>query len=308
MLHTELLERVFGDAQDLVVILRPDRRVAAYNPAFARAVPEASEGVDFLELVAREARTPALAQLVRAAAGESVRLTLVHGPGAEATQDYEYTFFPVDGGLVAGFGRPLLGERTTRAELDRTRRELKVKSRMLDEIQLELTQVPFVDPATGVWNRIQVFERLASEWSRCERFQSPVAVLLVDLEGLDEVRHGKGAALADDLLKAAARRIKATVRDHDVVGRYGRDCFVVVGVQSDLEGARSLAARIQAAFAEDPLAADGETHPVRPRIGGATNRSAGVEILEDLFQVAEAALGEARRASAALHLAAEGGA
>ena len=55
---------------------------------------------------------------------------------------------------------------------------------MLDEIQMELTQVPFIDPVTGVWNRLQVIERLTGEWSRSERWGSPLACLMIDVEGL----------------------------------------------------------------------------------------------------------------------------
>jgi diguanylate cyclase (GGDEF)-like protein len=165
---------------------------------------------------------------------------------------------------------------------------------MLDEIQMELTQVPFIDTVTGVWNRLQVIERLTGEWSRSERWGTPLSCLLIDIEGLGSLRKREGSAVADELLKAVARRIKSVVRDHDIVGRYGGGTFVVVAVHSDAEGGRSLAGRIQDCIRGEPIAVAGRSVQVTTRIGCSTSRSAGVEIMEDLFSVAETALADAR--------------
>jgi diguanylate cyclase (GGDEF)-like protein len=296
MLDPEVLETVFRDATDLLVVLNPNRRVRAANPAFRALVRAGRDGADFMDLVTGTARDGVLGELVKAAGGHEVLLTVPH-PGAEGGEHVvEYRFFPVEGGLVAGIGRLRESAEPDEA-LDKAQAELREKSRMLDEIQLELTQVPFIDPVTGVWNRLQVIERLTGEWSRTERYGSPIACLLVEAEGLDAVRRREGNAVGDDILKTVARRLKSVVRDHDIVGRYGGDKFVVVAVHSDAEGARALARRIGGAVASEPIAVGGRAHPFTLRVGGATNRSEGVEILEDLFTVASSALEDARTRS-----------
>jgi len=307
MTPEELSQRVLDGTSELVVVLGANRCVESMNPAFERQVQGARRGVDFMDLVPPAMHERVLTDLVRAAAGQEVSVTVPHvGPRGEV-REYDYAFFPVEGANVAGLGRPRPEEADARAELSRTRAELRAKDRMLDEIQLELTQVPFIDPVTGVWNRLQVFERLTAEWSRCERYQSPLALLLVDVEDLGRVRARDGRALADELLKATARRIKATVRDHDIVGRYGGDRFVIVAVHSDFEGTLSLCRRIHLALENEPVSLEGRVHDVRLCIGGATSRSQGVEILEDLFQVAEGALEDARRAQERVRVATESG-
>jgi diguanylate cyclase (GGDEF)-like protein len=292
MFDPTAIEALFRDSTDLVVLLHPTRRVRVANPAFLQAVAGGREGVDFLDLVDGSERDRVSQDLVRAAGGQTVLVEIHHAPASGEARRVEYRFFPVEGGLVAGIGRTR-PEPGVEQRLDRVSKELREKNRILDEIQLELTQVPFIDPVTGVWNRLQVIERLAGEWSRSERYGSPICCLLVDVEGLPEVRERHGIFIADEVLKAVARRLKRVVRDHDVVGRYGGDRFVVVAV-SDGDGARSLAQRILDSANREPVSVGEKRFPLALRVGGSTNRSEGVDILEDLFSVAETALEEAR--------------
>jgi diguanylate cyclase (GGDEF)-like protein len=293
MFDPTAIEALFRDSSDLVVLLAPTRRIRAANPAFLDSVADAREGVDFLDLVDGRERDRVSQELTRAAGGRTVLVEVRHPPAAGDPRPVEYRFFPVEGGLVAGIGRLRSDGVAVEQRLDRVSRELREKNRILDEIQLELTQVPFIDPVTGVWNRLQVIERLTGEWSRSERYGSPICCLLVDVEGLAEVRERHGVFVADEVLKAVARRLKRVVRDHDVVGRYGGDRFVIVAV-SDGEGARSLAQRVLDAANGEPVAVGEKRFPLVLRVGGCTNRSEGVDILEDLFTVAESALHSAR--------------
>ena len=305
MPQSDTLQSLFRDARDLLIILRPDRTVDACNPAFHEVVAGAVEGVDFMELVPVKARDRVGGQLVKAAGGDEVLVEVPHTDEDGAASVVEYRFFPIDGGKVAGIGRPRGGRLSDKDALERARAELKSQTRMLDEIQLELTQVPFIDPVTGVWNRMQVFERLTAEWSRCERFSSPLTLLLIDVRGMDAVRGGPGRTVADGVLKAVARRLKQTVRDHDIVGRSTGDQFIVVATHADYDGARSLSDRVRQAVTLDPVQIEGHSIPVEVVIGGATRRSEGVEILEDLFRVAEEALQDAAASDEVARIQAE---
>lgn len=291
----DLLTGLFSDAQDLFIILNASRKLEVLNPAFGRTVAGAIEGVDFMDLVPEASRDRVLRELVKAAGGEHVIVDVPQSDVDGRNQVIEYRFFPLEGGLVAGVGRIRPQQLSDKEALNRAESELRSNQRMLDEIQLELTQVPFIDPVTGVWNRMQVFERLTSEWSRCERFASPLALVLVDVPGVAAVRAKHGVTIGDGVLKAVARRIKAIVRDHDIVGRYIGDQFVVVAVHADYEGALSLCERIRDGVAFEPVTIEQHSIPIGVQCGGATSRSEGVEILEDLFRVADKALREATR-------------
>ncbi len=294
---------LFADTQDLVLLLRSDRAVEAANPAYLEGVRLAAVGEDYMRTVAPHGRERVLTALVRAAGGDEVAVSVPHETADGDAIVCEYRFFPAEGGRVAGIGRVRNGSGPDSETFERTRAELRAKNRMLDEIQLELTQVPFIDPVTGVWNRLQVLERLTAEWSRCERYGHAISVLLIDVEALGAVRATDGRETADRMLRVVARRIKGIVRDHDIVGRYGDDSFVVVDVQSNDNGARFLAQRLRAGISDQPLVVDHEATHLTVRVGAATNGSEGVEILEDLFVVAERALERARSADSGFHVA-----
>ena len=293
MLDPNAVETLFREAADLVLVLHTDRKIRAANSAFRTTVKNGRAGVDFLDLVPADSRDRVSAELARAAGGRVVLVDVRHEGKHGDPQRIEYRFFPVEGGLVAGIGRVRSDEPDLEEKLGRLDEELREKGRVLDRIQLELTQVPFIDPVTGVWNRLQVVERLTGEWSRSERYGSPITCLVVEVEGSAEARQKGGAYVADEILKSVARRLKRTVRDHDVVGRYAGDRFVVVAV-ADADGAKALGRRLRDAVSAEPVTVGERRYDVRVRIGGSTNRSEGVEILEDLFSVAETALQEGR--------------
>lgn len=111
---------------------------------------------------------------------------------------------------------------------------------------------PTLDVLTGLPNREQFTDRLdralrrATNWDRY-RF----AVLFVDLDGFKGVNDEFGHHVGDKLLIAVARRLRKSVRERDVVGRYGGDEFTVLldGVD-DRAYAQAAAERINAALSE----------------------------------------------------------
>jgi diguanylate cyclase (GGDEF)-like protein len=290
----EFFRNVFGDSGDLVVLLAQDGSVAYGNPALRAVLSQARRTVPFMDTVSEFAQGRVRRELVRAAAGEQVVIEIPHPTEEGRDVLVEYRFSPVDDGMTLGIGRVREKEKALGEKLGRAQAELRQKQRILDEIQIELTQVPFIDPVTGVWNRMQVIERLTGEWSRSERWGNPIACLIIEIEGLDELKKHEGNSISDEVLKAVARRIKSTVRDHDIVGRYGESRFVSIAVHCACKGAVHLAERISAAVIDEPIKVAGRTVRVQLRIGCCTNRSDGVEIMEDLFSVAHEALAEAR--------------
>ncbi len=84
------------------------------------------------------------------------------------------------------------------------------------------------DTLTGLPNRDMFRDRLGQEVKKSIRAELPLALLLVDLDQFKEVNDTLGHAVGDMLLKDAARRISACVRESDTVARLGGDEFTVV--------------------------------------------------------------------------------
>ena len=92
----------------------------------------------------------------------------------------------------------------------------------------ELVRRAFQDDLTGLANRALFHDRLHHALERRSRTRTPVAVLLLDLDGFKRVNDSLGHAAGDQLLRGVASRIASTVRSGETVARLGGDEFAIV--------------------------------------------------------------------------------
>jgi diguanylate cyclase (GGDEF)-like protein/PAS domain S-box-containing protein len=111
--------------------------------------------------------------------------------------------------------------------------------------ELELERLAYTDYLTGLPNRARLMAGLATARARVAGGGAPACLLLLDLDGFKPVNDVAGHEAGDDLLVLVAARLRATVRDGDLVGRLGGDEFAVL-VTDGLEEATALAERIVA--------------------------------------------------------------
>jgi diguanylate cyclase (GGDEF)-like protein/PAS domain S-box-containing protein len=124
-------------------------------------------------------------------------------------------------------------------------------SDVTDRVQLrrELELRASVDKLTSCLNRTATLELLERAMIAPSLASEGIAVVFIDLDGFKSVNDRFGHAAGDDLLVAAADRLRSAVRDGDHIGRLGGDEFLVIcpGVESAAQ-AISLADRIAAAI------------------------------------------------------------
>jgi len=114
------------------------------------------------------------------------------------------------------------------------------------------------DPLTGLANRALLQDRLGLALAPLDRRRpSPVAVLVVDLDGFKLVNDLRGHLAGDVLLTALGHRLQALVRAQDTVARWGGDEFVLVLPGCTPEAAERMADRVRAAVAEPVPVRDG---------------------------------------------------
>jgi diguanylate cyclase (GGDEF)-like protein/PAS domain S-box-containing protein len=158
----------------------------------------------------------------------------------------------------------------------------------------ELRYLANYDTLTGLPNRTLLGERLSHALIRARRADTKVAVLFLDLDRFKHVNDSMGHAAGDRLLKAAAARILATVRDADTVARLGGDEFTVVVEDLDSAAqAENIAKKLLDAFVT-PLDIDGRTEVViSPSIGISIYPDHG-QVPTDLLKFADTAMYQAK--------------
>jgi diguanylate cyclase (GGDEF)-like protein/PAS domain S-box-containing protein len=118
-----------------------------------------------------------------------------------------------------------------------------VSSRIQAEERLQFMATH--DGLTGLPNRVLLTERLKSAIARGQRFQRSVAVMFLDLDHFKDVNDSFGHRVGDELLKDLARRIRATLRQSDLLVRISGDEFVIVLEDlADGEGPERVAQKI----------------------------------------------------------------
>jgi diguanylate cyclase (GGDEF)-like protein/PAS domain S-box-containing protein len=108
------------------------------------------------------------------------------------------------------------------------------------------------DALTGLANRAAVTQRIEEAAARQRRWGDPFTVLLLDLDRFKHVNDTLGHSAGDALLRETAARLKALLRDTDVLARLGGDEFAVIqsGEVNQREAAGALADRIIAIVGE----------------------------------------------------------
>lgn len=123
------------------------------------------------------------------------------------------------------------------------------------------------DSLTGVPNRALFMDRLRAALRNSARDQRPVAVLMVDLDGLKQVNDFHGHHAGDAVIKEFSRRLQATVRESDTVARVGGDEFAVVLTPVEAaHGVEVLVRRLRTAIAAS-FELDGQSFPLQASIG-----------------------------------------
>ncbi|MBV6434183.1 MAG: Response regulator PleD [Bryobacteraceae bacterium] len=177
---------------------------------------------------------------------------------------------------------------------------LRAGMRILDlqaellEAREKLREQATKDSLTGLWNRRSIMEILEREQARSQREGAPIGVLMIDLDHFKQVNDCFGHLAGDEVLREAGRRLLASVRPYDGVGRYGGEEFLVVLPGCDEAGLRARAESMRAAIAAPPLEKVSQGLTVSASFGATVFMPQSAVSVSDLIRIADEALYEAK--------------
>jgi len=155
-------------------------------------------------------------------------------------------------------------------------------------------RVAVVDALTEVHNRRYFVLRLEDEFRRAQRYDNPLALVLVDLDQFRGINESFGHLVGDGVLRAVAQCLVAAVRETDTVARTGGDEFACILPQTHLAGALTVAERIRrdiAALRTGPAA----DVLLTASVGVGSHPAVHVQTPEELIGAADGCLARAKR-------------
>jgi diguanylate cyclase (GGDEF)-like protein len=121
-----------------------------------------------------------------------------------------------------------------------------------------LEQLSDTDELTGLKNRRAFNAALDAESKKAIRYNRKFSVLMLDADDLKSVNDKHGHAVGDKLIISIAMVIQDSLRETDVLARYGGDEFVAILTETPHERAIEVAERIRAAVENTSFSADSE--------------------------------------------------
>lgn len=125
-----------------------------------------------------------------------------------------------------------------RAALTEQQRELLAANGKLESLATH-------DGLTEAKNRRAFNEKLAEEWSRAQRYATPLSLVMFDVDKFKSYNDSFGHQAGDEVLRILARTVRGLVRVTDFFARYGGEEFALILPNTDAEGAYILAERLR---------------------------------------------------------------
>ena len=119
--------------------------------------------------------------------------------------------------------------------------------------QQELQKQAITDSLTGMVNHDFIFKKLGEMLDQHRAHKQPLCVIMADIDFFKKVNDSHGHQAGDFVLVDVAKRIKSSLRDMDMVGRYGGEEFLLVLQKTPLDTAIRIAERIRLKIADHPV-------------------------------------------------------
>ncbi|WP_342620356.1 diguanylate cyclase [Rhodoferax sp. GW822-FHT02A01] len=174
----------------------------------------------------------------------------------------------------------------------------RVKTHLTLKFQSDLLRrLVFLDGLTGVFNRRYFDQQILTEWARAVRSNSPLSLILLDVDFFKLFNDQYGHQAGDDALRQVANALKISLkRPADLVARFGGEEFACILPETSYEDALAIADRLQRSIRElnIPHATSSVADVITISVGLATRVGNAGNEATDLIGLADIMLYEAK--------------
>jgi diguanylate cyclase (GGDEF)-like protein len=180
-------------------------------------------------------------------------------------------------------------------EIARQKDELVRANEQLVTANRELQELSNTDTLTRLYNRRFLLETLTKEFRRAMRYGHELSVLMVDADHFKRVNDRHGHLCGDTVLKSIAGILKKTMRNTDIVARYGGEEIVALLPETDRERATRIAEKLRKEIESTEILCDGKHITITVSIGVAAYPENNVSDPMLLVQAADMAMYKAKQ-------------
>lgn len=172
---------------------------------------------------------------------------------------------------------------------------VRERTQALEEANRQLESLSTTDALTGINNRRHFNEELKREIARSIRYNSPLSLLMLDIDFFKKINDTYGHLFGDEVLKAIGQILRNSLRKHDICARYGGEEFVVLLPETGPREAFVAAEKIRTIVAGKQIAFEQAIASVTISIGIAQFDASMTEDENKLIDAADKALYQAKR-------------
>jgi diguanylate cyclase (GGDEF)-like protein len=231
----------------LVVLLDADGKLLSWNPSFSmiqQALPDKKLLKDFLSPSSMALFDELLSSSLRERVRTRGKLRF-----ADENQrgDFAALTIPLPDERILFIAEPVHATtelKAVTAELQKTKRSLAIKETELKAVIAQADEVANTDALTFLPNRRQMIGDLQREVILSDRYDTPLAISMLDIDHFKNINDTYGHPVGDEVLQRLAGELRQRIRQPDTIGRYGGEEFLVILPHSTLQAAIEQAERL----------------------------------------------------------------
>ena len=112
------------------------------------------------------------------------------------------------------------------------------------KMEEKLSLLASTDKLTGINNRHRFEELFSAETSRCERYKTPMALIMFDVDHFKSINDTYGHDIGDNILRSISDVIQFNIRNNDIFARWGGEEFIILAPETTGENAENLAKKL----------------------------------------------------------------
>ena len=232
----------------LVAILDSQGKLLSWNASFAQLKPDLASGSTVKEFLSSPSRVLFDEFLKNSLRERTRKQANLEFAWVKRWGDFSSLFIPLPGDRVLFIAEPVHAVadlQTITAELEKIKRSLAIKETELQAVLAQADEVSHTDALTFIPNRKSIIGDLQREVMFADRYGTPLAISLVDIDHFKAINDTYGHVAGDEVLRKLAMELRGRIRHPDVIGRYGGEEFLVVLPHSTSKAAAEQAERLR---------------------------------------------------------------